>query len=138
VQRVRGNLYTVYDGYQVAFLVTRTGVVVVDAPFTLGRNALRGIREITRKPITHVIYSHSHADHIGSASVYPRSATVVAQRDTAAALRAAKDPRRPVAELVFNRRLTCAPAASASTCATSARATPRATPSSGSPVSGPS
>src|SRR5690349_18399102 len=39
--RVRGDLYWVTDGsYQAMFLTTTEGVVVVDAPPTIGRNLL--------------------------------------------------------------------------------------------------
>jgi glyoxylase-like metal-dependent hydrolase (beta-lactamase superfamily II) len=41
------------------------------------------------------IYSHAHADHVGSAHLF-RGATFIAQRDTAELLRAAHDRNRPV------------------------------------------
>lgn len=49
-----------------AFVVTPAGVVVIDA---LGSPALAGrlvaeIRKVTPRPITHVIVTHYHADHI--------------------------------------------------------------------------
>ena len=47
------------------------GVIVVDAPPSIGENILAAIAEVTDEPITHVIYSHSHADHIGAAGIYP-------------------------------------------------------------------
>jgi glyoxylase-like metal-dependent hydrolase (beta-lactamase superfamily II) len=47
------------------FLVYDRGVVVVDVPQTLVAFLPKAIAEVTDKPITHVVYSHSHADHIG-------------------------------------------------------------------------
>ncbi|MGM0679856.1 MBL fold metallo-hydrolase [Thiohalophilus sp.] len=48
------------------FVVTNEGVVVFDALGTpaLGYRMLQRIREVTDKPITHVVISHYHADHI--------------------------------------------------------------------------
>ncbi|MFG2359930.1 hypothetical protein [Streptomyces sp. NPDC048521] len=68
VRQIKGNLYWVTDSYyQAMFLTTRDGVVLADAPPTLGHNLLRAIREVTRasaKPsrVTHLVCSHSHAD----------------------------------------------------------------------------
>ena len=48
VGRVERNLYWVTDGvYQSAFLTTRDGVVVFDAPPSIGGNLRRAIDEIT-------------------------------------------------------------------------------------------
>lgn len=58
--------YMVTDGsYQSIFLVARNSVIVVDAPPTIGHNLFKGIRTVTDLPISHVVYSHAHADHIG-------------------------------------------------------------------------
>ncbi|MFP4611122.1 MAG: MBL fold metallo-hydrolase [Thiohalophilus sp.] len=48
------------------FVVTDEGVVVFDALGTpaLGYRLLQRIREVTDKPVTHVVISHYHADHI--------------------------------------------------------------------------
>ncbi|WP_411293578.1 MBL fold metallo-hydrolase [Thiohalophilus sp.] len=48
------------------FVVTDEGVVVFDALGTpaLGYRMLQRIREVTDKPVTHVVISHYHADHI--------------------------------------------------------------------------
>ena len=69
---IHGNLYWVTDSvYQAMFLTTRNGVVLVDAPPTIGHNLLRAIGAVTQangRPakVTHLVYSHSHADHIGA------------------------------------------------------------------------
>src|SRR5690349_260235 len=50
VGQISDNLYWVTDGfYQSMFLATAHGVVVVDAPPTLGHNLLRAIEQVTAK-----------------------------------------------------------------------------------------
>jgi glyoxylase-like metal-dependent hydrolase (beta-lactamase superfamily II) len=91
VQQIRGGLYWLTDGaYQTMFMVTDKGVVAVDAPPTLGKNYLKAISEVTNKPVTYVIYSHAHLDHIGSANIFPKNATYIAQDETTAELKRAK------------------------------------------------
>jgi len=61
---------------------------------------------VTDEPITHVIYSHTHKDHIGAASLYPRGVTIIAHEDTAAHLAAKNDPDRPVPTQTFSDSMT--------------------------------
>ena len=87
VEELGDGLYWATEGtYQVMFLTTGEGVIVVDAPPSIGENLLKAIAEVTQEPITHVIYSHSHADHIGAASMFPSGATYIAHEETAAQL----------------------------------------------------
>ena len=95
VQEIRNHLYWVTDGsYNAMFLVTDKGVVVVDAPPSIGKNYLKAIAEVTDKPVTYVIYSHAHIDHIGAAGIFPKNATFIAQQETAAKLQRAKSVAR--------------------------------------------
>jgi glyoxylase-like metal-dependent hydrolase (beta-lactamase superfamily II) len=72
VGRVKRNLYWITDGtYQAAFLTTRDGVVLFDAPPTIGHNLQRAIDQIgadngVSHKVTHLVYSHHQADHIGA------------------------------------------------------------------------
>src|ERR1700736_3762078 len=72
VGKVERNLYWVTDGtYQAAFLTTPDGVVLFDAPPTIGHNLQRAIDEIAKansvsNKVTYLIYSHHHADHAGA------------------------------------------------------------------------
>ena len=91
VQQIKGGLYWLTDGaYQTMFMVTDKGVVAVDAPATIGNNYLKAIAEVTTKPVTYVIYSHAHIDHIGAAGIFPKNATFIAHQETAAELQRAK------------------------------------------------
>ncbi|MDX2243089.1 MAG: MBL fold metallo-hydrolase [Leptolyngbyaceae cyanobacterium bins.302] len=102
VEKVGNNLYRVADGaYDAMFLVYDKGVVAVDAPPTIGKNYLNAISEVTKNPVTHVIYSHAHTDHIGAASLFPKTATYIAQEETTVILSRMKDPRRPIPTVSF-------------------------------------
>ena len=76
VGRVERNLYWVTDGvYQSAFLTTSDGVVLLDAPPSIGGNLRRAVDEIASaqgvsSKVTHLVYSHHHADHKGASSLF--------------------------------------------------------------------
>src|SRR5215471_20679185 len=102
VQEIRGGLYWVTDGlYNTMFLVSSQGVVAIDPLPNLGERYLKAIAEVTDKPITHVVYSHEHTDHIGAAFLFPKHAVYIAQKKTAEILSRRNDPRRPVPTLTF-------------------------------------
>ncbi|GAA1553748.1 MBL fold metallo-hydrolase [Dactylosporangium maewongense] len=110
VGRIKDELYWVTDGfYQAMLLSTREGVVLVDAPPTIGHNLLRAVQDVTRangRPgrVTHLVYSHSHADHIGAAVLFGRRVERVAHVETKRLLRAAGDPNRPLPTVTFEDR----------------------------------
>lgn len=80
IQEIGEDLYSVSDGsYNTMFMVTDEGVIAIDAPPTVGADYLKAITEITDKPITHVIYSHTHLDHIWATGIFPENATFIAQ-----------------------------------------------------------
>ena len=63
MEEINDGVYWITEGtYQLMFVVTDDGVIVADAPPTIGDNILAAVGEVTDKPITHVIYSHSHID----------------------------------------------------------------------------
>jgi glyoxylase-like metal-dependent hydrolase (beta-lactamase superfamily II) len=102
VDEIQDDLYWVTDGsYQVLFMVYKKGVIVVDAPPSIGENILKAIADVTDKPITHVIYSPSHADHIAAAGIYPEEAIVIAHEETARQLKEALSPDRAYPYGVF-------------------------------------
>lgn len=103
LQPLGEDLYMVTDNaYQAMFLEYDEGVVLVDAPQSLARFITTAIAEITEKPLTHVIYSHSHLDHIGGMEAIPGNPVVVAHEETRRLLRRSNDPRRPIPTEVFD------------------------------------
>jgi glyoxylase-like metal-dependent hydrolase (beta-lactamase superfamily II) len=102
-REVKPGVFVVTEGlYQAMFVVTRSGVVVVDAPPTIGTRLTDAIRAATDKPVTHFIYSHSHIDHVGAAAQFG-DVVRIASRETAARLARAGDPNRPRASRVLSR-----------------------------------
>ncbi len=107
VEELGRDLYLVNDGtYQMMFLTTGEGIIVVDAPPSMGPNILAAIAGVTDEPITHVVCSHAHRDHIGAASVYPDDAVIIAQDATTAHLTQKNDPNRPVPTQSFTDNMT--------------------------------
>ena len=56
-----------YDFADIAFVLTDAGVVAIDAGTTPAnaRAALGALRQVSTQPITHVLVTHAHWDHIG-------------------------------------------------------------------------
>ena len=101
VEEIGGGLYAVTEGvYQSIFLTTGEGVILVDAPPTLDPNLRAAIASVTDEPVTHLVYTHHHADHIGGAAPFA-GATIVAHEETAALLARAADPNRPPPTVTF-------------------------------------
>jgi len=104
VTELGGGAYGITSGLvNTMFLETKRGVVVVDAPPDLGGKLLTGIEEVTPKPVTHLIYSHAHADHIGSAHLLARDGLKVVAHDlTARFIREAHDDNRLTPNATFS------------------------------------
>jgi glyoxylase-like metal-dependent hydrolase (beta-lactamase superfamily II) len=101
-EELRDGFYWVTSGgYDAAFVVTDKGVIAIDAPPTLGENMLAAIEDVTDKPVTHVIYSHWHTDHIGAASIYGANVEIIAHEITRELLERFPDPGRPLPTLTF-------------------------------------
>ena len=107
VSNIGGSLYWVTDSvYQAMFLTTSAGVILVDAPPTIGHNLYRAIDEATAisgKPrrVTHLVYSHSHADHVGAAAIFGGDVERIGHLETKRLLTRADDPSRPPPRVTF-------------------------------------
>jgi glyoxylase-like metal-dependent hydrolase (beta-lactamase superfamily II) len=79
-----------YDFADIAFVLTDDGIVAIDAGTTeaSARAALDAVRRRWSQPITHVILTHAHWDHIGGLAALRGSGTrVIAQARFAEELR---------------------------------------------------
>ena len=83
LQDLGSGLHMITDNaYQSMFLVYDDGVVVVDAPPSFAKHIPAAIAEVTDKPITHVVYSHAHIDHIGGTKSLGGRPTIIAHDET--------------------------------------------------------
>jgi glyoxylase-like metal-dependent hydrolase (beta-lactamase superfamily II) len=104
---VQKNLYWVTDGaYQAAFLTTGEGVVLFDAPPTIGNNLQRAIDQVTTASgmpgkVTHIVYSHHHADHLGASSLFGDDVERIGHIETRRLLAQANDSTRPLPDVTF-------------------------------------
>jgi glyoxylase-like metal-dependent hydrolase (beta-lactamase superfamily II) len=111
---VERNLYWVTDGtYQAAFLTTRDGVVLFDAPPTIGHNLQRAIDQIASRAgvsnkVTHIVYSHHHVDHVGASSLFGRHVVRVGHVETKRRLARDNDqgPIVPLPDVTFENHRT--------------------------------
>jgi glyoxylase-like metal-dependent hydrolase (beta-lactamase superfamily II) len=112
VGRVERNLYWVTEGvYQCAFLTTTDGVVLFDAPPTIGHNIQRAIDEIASangvsNKVTHIVHSHHHADHVGASSLFGSDVVRIGHEENRRLLLRDNDPARPAPEETFQDRRT--------------------------------
>ncbi len=97
ITKVAGDVYRFQNSFHFSLVtVTDDGVVIVDP---INRNAATWLRDnlktITDKPITHLIYSHSHADHASGGQIYKDAgAKVIAQSNAPDAIDGVKIDKR--------------------------------------------
>ena len=85
--------------------------MLFDAPPSIGHNLQRAIDQIASDngvpgKVTHIVYSHHHADHLGASSLFGRNVTRIGQTDTRRLLAQENDPARPVPDITFDTRYT--------------------------------
>jgi glyoxylase-like metal-dependent hydrolase (beta-lactamase superfamily II) len=101
-QKLGAGLYMITDGaYQSMFLTYEDGVVVIDAPPSYASHIPEAVAQVTDKPITHLVYSHYHVDHIAGAKSLGGHPVIVAQKETNRLLARDNDPNRPLATVTF-------------------------------------
>jgi glyoxylase-like metal-dependent hydrolase (beta-lactamase superfamily II) len=90
VDKLSDNLYvlkalTAGGGGNTAVLVTATGVVVVDTKNPgWGQPLLDKIKTLTTKPVTTIVNTHTHGDHVSGNIEFPATVDVVAHENTKA------------------------------------------------------
>ena len=89
VEKLRDNLFMLTGGGgNTAVFVGASGVTVVDTKNPeWGQPILDRIKELTPKPITMIINTHTHGDHVSGNVEFPASVEVVVQENTAANMR---------------------------------------------------
>lgn len=107
LQELGKGLYLITDNaIQSMFMVYDGGVVVIDAPQAFAAKIPQAVAEVTANPITHLVYSHSHADHIGGAKTLGGHPIIIAQQETLRLLKRDADPNRPLPTVTFADRYT--------------------------------
>lgn len=87
-KQIAYNIYALqyFGSSNATLIIGDKGCILVDAFETDGyaAEAKNEIQTITDKPITHIIYTHTHADHIGGASVFSDSVqSVISHKNNA-------------------------------------------------------
>lgn len=89
-----GVWWVTEGSHQAMFVTTGEGVILIDAPPVFGPRLAAAIASVTDEPVTHLIYSHAHADHISGAGQFPNVTAVLATAGAAAALERAQTAGR--------------------------------------------
>ena len=85
VTKLKDNLYVLKGGGgNTSVFITGTGVVVVDSKNPgWGQPILDKIRTLTDKPVTTLINTHTHGDHVSGNVAFPATVDIVVQANTA-------------------------------------------------------
>jgi glyoxylase-like metal-dependent hydrolase (beta-lactamase superfamily II) len=80
-EKVADNLYMIAgQGGNTAAWIMENGVLLVDTKLVNnGQAILDELKKVTDKPVTHIVNTHSHADHNGSNAFFPPTVEIVAQ-----------------------------------------------------------
>src|SRR2546422_7104851 len=84
VDKLRDNLYVLRGGGgNTAIFIAANGVVVVDTKNPgWGQPILEKIKELTPKPVTTIINTHTHGDHVSGNVEFPAGIEIVVQENT--------------------------------------------------------
>ena len=84
VEKLKDNLFVLKGGGgNTAVFITAAGVVVVDAKNPgWGQPILDKIKELTPKPVTTLINTHTHGDHVSGNVDFPATVDIVVQENT--------------------------------------------------------
>ena len=84
VEKIKDNLFVLKGGGgNTAVFVTANGVTVVDAKNPgWGQPILDKLKELTPKPVTRLINTHTHGDHVSGNVEFPATVDIVVQENT--------------------------------------------------------
>ena len=73
MKQLADNVYMMSEGHYVSLVVVgEDGVLITDPSFTPRTASMKkAIAEITDKPVTGIVLSHEHYDHVGGTEVFP-------------------------------------------------------------------
>ena len=88
IEKVKDNLWMVTGGGgNTAVFVTANGVVLVDTKLAnWGQAIMDKVKTVTDKPVTHIINTHTHGDHVGSNEYFPASVEIVAHANVSTSM----------------------------------------------------
>src|SRR5262245_5372568 len=94
VDKLKDNLYMMRGGGgNSAVFITSTGVVVVDTKNPgWGQPLLEKIKSVTDKPVTMIINTHTHGDHVSGNVEFPATVEVVTHANTAKNMQEMRPP----------------------------------------------
>ena len=97
ITKVKDNLFVITGGGgNTAAYLAANGVVLVDTKLPYyGQQILDQVKSVTSKPVTHIINTHTHGDHVGSNDFFPATVEIVAQENTAALMAKMKNFAEP-------------------------------------------
>lgn len=83
IQKVKENLYMITGGGgNTAAFITENGVVIVDTKVPgMGPGILEKVKSVTPKPVTMIINTHTHFDHVGSNTAFTGAVEFVAHEN---------------------------------------------------------
>ena len=82
VQKLSDNVYSVFAVfYNSLVVVGKDGVLITDPANNFRAGLLKAaVAKITRKPVTHIVLTHEHFDHVGGTGVFG-GAKIIAQEN---------------------------------------------------------
>jgi cyclase len=91
VDKLRDNLYVIrgadpasFSGGNTAVFVRADGITIVDTKVPgWGPPLIAKVKELSQKPITTIINTHTHFDHVGGNADFPQPVEIVVQENTA-------------------------------------------------------
>jgi len=85
IDKVRDNLFVIRGGGgNTAVFITSSGVTLVDTKtFGWGQPLIERLKEITPKPVTTIINTHTHYDHVEGNPDFPATVEVITHENTA-------------------------------------------------------